>query len=81
MKIGEIIGGPYIVTFEQEIPAVGDQTILILDDNTEVNVRFLSLGKWDWYIENGVITGLITEIEAVVIEDVRPSSRGKLKLV
>lgn len=81
MKIGEIITGPYIVTFQQEIPSEGDQSILILDDETEVNVRFINIGKWDWYTENGIITGLITEIKAVIIDDVRPSSRGKLKLV
>lgn len=81
MKIGDLINGPYIVTFDQDIPEEGEQTILILDDETEVHARFIKIGKWDWYTENGMVTGLITNIEGVIVDDVRPSSRGKLKLV
>ncbi|MFJ7941121.1 hypothetical protein ACIQYG_21900 [Peribacillus sp. NPDC096622] len=64
-----------------EFPAVGQRRVIVKDDGTEWEVEVVETGKPEWTYENGIIIGAVTDIKYKFIEEVRPSSKGKLRLV
>ncbi|MEP9408614.1 hypothetical protein ABKP09_20045 [Peribacillus frigoritolerans] len=64
-----------------EFPSVGQRRVIGKDDGTEWEVEIVETGKPEWAYENGIIIGAVTVIKYQFIEEVRPSSKGKLRLV
>ena len=64
-----------------EFPSVGQRRVIIKDDGTEWEIEIVETGKPEWVYENGIIIGAVTDINYMFIEEVRPSSKGKLRLV
>lgn len=64
-----------------EFPSVGQRRVIVKDDGTEWDVEVVEAGKPEWAYENGIIVGAVTDIKYIFIEEVRPSSKGKLRLV
>ena len=64
-----------------EFPFIGQRRVIIKDDGTEWKIEVVDAEKPEWAYENGIIVGAVTDIKYKFIEEVRPSSKGKLRLV
>lgn len=69
------------ITFEDSFPYAGEVREIVRDDQSEWLVQVLEISKLEWKVENGKVVGATGEMKIKILEEVRPASQGKLKLV
>lgn len=70
------------VLFEDEFPYAGEEREIVKADKSEWLVEVLYFGgNHEWMIDNGKVIGVRADMKYVIMEEIRPSSKGKLKLV
>lgn len=72
---------PVHITFEDSFPYPGEEREVILADKSEWKIQVLELQELDWLLENGKVIGAVGKMKYRFLEEVRPSSAGKLRLV
>ena len=69
------------ITFQDTFPYPGEVREIIKADGTEWLIQILEVSELDWKIENGTVIGARGVMKYKFIEETRPSSKGKLRLV
>jgi hypothetical protein len=69
------------ISFKDTFPFVGEQREIIKADQSEWLIEVLYIGSYDWMMENGKVVGVQADMKYRLIEEVRPSSKGKLRLL
>lgn len=69
------------ISFEDSFPYVGEVREIIKADQSEWLVQVLEVSNLEWKVENGKVIGAIGDMKYKFIEEIRPSSKGKLRLV
>jgi hypothetical protein len=69
------------ISFEDTFPYAGEVREIIKADSSEWLIQVLEVSNLEWKIENGKVVGAVGDMKYKFIEEVRPSSKGKLKLV
>lgn len=69
------------ISFEDTFPYVGEAREIIKADHSEWLVQVLEVSKLEWKVENGKVVGAVGDMKYKFLEEVRPSSNGKLRLV
>lgn len=69
------------ISFEDSFPKVGEEREIVKKDGTEWLIYVVNVSNHRWDYENGQVIGAIADMEYQFIEEVRPSSKGKLRLV
>lgn len=63
-------------------PKAGDlREIERTNDDSEWLVEVQRIDNLEWKYENGQVTGASCDMEVKILEETRPSSKGKLRLV
>lgn len=66
---------------KKPFPCAGDVRQIIRADKSEWLVKVLEVSKMEWVCENEKVIGVRVDMSCKVLEEVRPASLGKLKLV
>lgn len=69
------------IKFTDTFPYAGEVREIIKEDGTEWLARVLEVSKHEWKMENGKVIGAEADMKYQFIEEIRPSSKGKLRLV
>ena len=81
MDKSTIFEASVFVKFTDTFPYAGEVREIIKEDGTEWLARILEVSTPEWKIENGKVIGVQQDMKYQFIEEVRPSSKGKLRLV
>ncbi|CRH64692.1 Uncharacterised protein [Chlamydia trachomatis] len=69
------------ISFEDSFPYPGEVREVIKEDGSEWLTKVLEVSNLEWKIENGKVIGAFGDMKYQFIEEVRSSSKGKLRLV
>lgn len=69
------------VSFEEKFPQPGERMEIIREDKSEWRIEIIEVKGHKWHEVNGTIEGVKLDMKFRILEEVRPSSKGKLKLV
>ena len=69
------------IFFKDTFPFVGEQREIIKADQSEWLIEVVYIGNYDWMLENGKVVGVQADMKYIFIEEVRSSSKGKLRLL
>lgn len=77
----DILIAAVTISFDDSFPYPGEVREIIKQDQSEWMIKVLEVSNMEWKIENGKVIGAMADMKYRFIEEVRPSSKGKLKLV
>ena len=78
---GDMLSSTLFIPIGEAFPRRWEEHAIVLDDKTELLVKFDYVYAHRWKVENGVVIGALVDFDSYIIENVRPSSKGKLRLV
>jgi len=69
------------ITFEDHFPVVGEEREIVTQDKAELKIVITGVNNIRWKVENGRVIGALADLTYVVKQEIRPSSRGKIRLI
>ena len=69
------------VKFTDSFPKAGEEREIVKKDGTEWMIHVIEVSNPQWEMENGQVIGVNVDMKYHFIEEVRPSSKGKLRLI
>ena len=78
---GDTLSSTLFIPLGETFPRKWETQTIVMEDKTELLVKFEYVYAHRWKEENGIITGCLVDFDSYIIENVRPSSVSKLRIV